>query len=388
MRKTIPLLFNVPRQMTAGRHARTVAVAVLVAIALLVVWRFPHERSAANAFAFLWVQTGWQMGQSILSQGPADPYWYTLLLGALNSLLLGLAAIFLGTLIGGAVALLRLSEDPLIERLTRAYVAIFRNVPLLLQALCWFAILTNLPGPRQAIGYGGFLLSNRGMVVPWPTVAGIEAAAVVLAGVCVALFARRLVSHFRLSGRHPKTGNLAIIGFTVFGCILTIDLTFGKEPLLSLPALEGFNFVGGGHVPTELLAMTLALTLFGSAYIAEIFRGALGAVPHGVVEAAQALGLSRPALEFLVRIPIALRSALPPLASQYTVLLKSTSIGLAVGYADLYAVTLSAINQSGNTVALLVVMSIMFMFFNIVIVLAVSAINSFILRPGNQRGLE
>jgi len=171
-----------------------------------------------------------------------------------------------------------------------------------------------------------------------------------------------------------------MVGLTLSALI--VSLAWPGQNLISVPELRGFNFVGGAQVPTEFLALLLALTLFGSAYVAEIVRGGFETVPLGVIEAARALALPEWIVELKVRIPIALRSLLLPLGSQYTTLLKATSIGLAVGFTDLFAVTLMSINHSGHTIALLLSMSFCFVVLNQLIVSLFNGLNRAVEIPG------
>jgi general L-amino acid transport system permease protein len=118
-----------------------------------------------------------------------------------------------------------------------------------------------------------------------------------------------------------------------------------------LPALRGFNFRGGITVIPELAALLIALTIYTAAFIAEIVRAGILAVPKGQTEAAAALGLKRMQVLRLVIIPQALRVIIPPLTSQYLNLLKNSSLATAIGYPDLVNVFAgTTLNQTGQAV--------------------------------------
>ena len=102
------------------------------------------------------------------------------------------------------------------------------------------------------------------------------------------------------------------------------------------PPLQGCGFEGGISVPIELFALIVSITLYGSAYIAEIVRGGLAQVPRGLVEAGQALGLSRMSIWSRIKVPMALRSIIPPLGNQWIFMMKATTIGIAIGFSDLF----------------------------------------------------
>lgn len=71
-------------------------------------------------------------------------------------------------------------------------------------------------------------------------------------------------------------------------------MAFGAALHWDVPALRGFNFRGGMVLIPELAALTLALSVYTSAFIAEIIRAGIRAVPYGQHEAARSLGLPNP----------------------------------------------------------------------------------------------
>ena len=87
----------------------------------------------------------------------------------------------------------------------------------------------------------------------------------------------------------------------------------------------------------EFLALWLALSLYTSAFIAEIVRSGILAIDKGQWEASQAVGLKRDRILNLIIIPQALRVIIPPLASQYLNLTKNSSLAIAIGYMDIVA---------------------------------------------------
>lgn len=331
----------------------------------------------AGSFDFLRRPTGWQMGFSILPQRSSDPYWWTIGLSFANTVLLSFAAIAIATTVGTLVAIVIVSGNKLWSRIAAGYVQLFRNMPLLLQAVFWFAVIANGPAPRQAYGFAGFQASNRGLELPFPTLYGF----VVLALFILAFVLARAATRQKLNS--PALRRLLPIGIAA-GAVCPI-IVFASGPLISVPELSGFGFTGGLHVPTELLAILIALSMFSSAYIAEIVRGGFQTVPVGMIEAARALALPRWVIETKVRIPLALRAIVLPLGSQYTVLIKTTSIGLAVGFTDLFAVTLISINQSGQTIPLLCLMTVGFILINQLVVSLTSKLNSAIEIPGHDK---
>jgi len=331
---------------------------------------------ATGNLSFLADATSWQLGFSVLPQAPSDPYWVTMGIAILNTIVLATIAIMMATFVGAAVAFIAIAGNPAWSRIASGYVQFFRNMPLILQALFWFAVISHMPGPRQALRFAGFVVSNRGVAVPFFTPAGLAAAGAALAGAVATFW---LFHKFRPFQRH-RTPIAAAVAALLATAIWA--LFFPGQSVWTVPQLTGFNFSGGVQVPTELISILIALSMFGSGYIAEIVRGGFATVPKGVIEAARALALPAWVVEFKVRVPLALRAIILPLGSQYTTLIKATSIGLAIGFTDLFAVTLMSINQSGHTVPLLCVMTACFVLLNQAVVSAANALNHAFQIPG------
>jgi general L-amino acid transport system permease protein len=101
---------------------------------------------------------------------------------------------------------------------------------------------------------------------------------------------------------------------------------------------------------SEFCALVLGLTTFSSAFIAEIVRGGITAIPKGQTEAAKALGLKPELVTRLIVLPQALRVIIPPLTSQYLNIAKNSSLAIAIGYEDVYAIASTTLNQTGRPV--------------------------------------
>lgn len=119
---------------------------------------------------------------------------------------------------------------------------------------------------------------------------------------------------------------------------------------MSVPELRGFNFIGGVSVSPEFFAILVGLTVYTSAFIAEVVRSGILAVNWGQTEASRALGLNNGLTLRLVVLPQALRVIVPPVTSQYLNLTKNTSLALAIGYPDLVSIANTVINQTGQAI--------------------------------------
>jgi general L-amino acid transport system permease protein len=108
------------------------------------------------------------------------------------------------------------------------------------------------------------------------------------------------------------------------------------------------ELVGGWRLSLELAALLTGLVIYSAAFIAEVVRGGIASVPKGQWEAAESLGLKPLATLRLVVLPQALRVIVPGLNSQYISLAKNSSLAVAIGYPDLYAVAETTLNQTGR----------------------------------------
>lgn len=125
--------------------------------------------------------------------------------------------------------------------------------------------------------------------------------------------------------------------------------------VISRPQTQGFNFSGGLNLSPEFAALLLGLVIYTGAFIAEIVRAGINAVPKGQWEASRALGLGTwPTLQMIV-LPQALRVIIPPLTSQYLNLIKNSSLAIAIGYPDVFYVSRIIVNQSGAEVQMILV---------------------------------
>ncbi len=129
----------------------------------------------------------------------------------------------------------------------------------------------------------------------------------------------------------------------------------------SLPALEGLNLVGGTRLRPEYTGLLLGLVIFYGGALAEMVRAGIQSVSKGQSEAARALGLTEGQRLQLVVLPQALRVIIPPGIGVALSLAKDTSLGIAIGFSDMYAVSFTTMNQSGRILQLFVLMMLVYM---------------------------
>jgi general L-amino acid transport system permease protein len=267
--------------------------------------------------------------------------------------------IVLATVLGFLVGIARLSPNWLVARLAGGYVELIRNLPLLFQILFWYlAVLGTLPGPRQSLSLlGEVFLNNRGIIVPAPVIG--EGAGWVIGAAAFGLVAT-FVLRIWARRRHDRTGRRFPMLWAGLGLIIALPFVVlvatGFPIGFERPQLRGFNFVGGVRLIPEFVALLFALTTYTAAFIAEVVRAGLLAVPRGQTEAASALGLRRGLTLRLVTVPQALRVIVPPLTNQYLNLTKNSSLAVAIGYPDLFAVFAgTSLNQTGQAMEIIAI---------------------------------
>ncbi len=304
-----------------------------------------------------------------IAEGPAyretDTYARAFAVGLANTLRVSIAGILLATVLGLVTALARLSGNPLANRLASAYIDVFRNTPLLVQLVFWYrGVVLQLPAFQDtlAVAVQGdpgagittwALLSKRGLALAWPT-AGPHAGTWLLA-LALGLVAGWAVARWR--GRvQATTGQPAHGVFLGFAAFLVIAggawlLLPGGPPLgVEHPSTGRFRYEGGLLLTPEFAALLLGLTVYTGAFIAEVIRSGIQSVSRGQREAALAVGLREGQVLRLVILPQALRVIVPPLTSQYLNLTKNSSLGFYIGFPDLFNITNTIGNQTGQFV--------------------------------------
>ncbi len=313
------------------------------------------DRGLSSGFGFLSEKAGFAVSESVVPFGPDNTVGRAFIAGLSNTISVSLAAIVLATVVGVIVGIMRLSPNRLVARAAGVYVESFRNTPQLIQIIFWYALVISLPAIRNALDLGGgVFVSNRGLVVPWldEPLAGALAAAGIGAGFVAALVLACLPGRRRWRGKAVA----ALLVVPVLCAIAAAAFTG-----ISVPELKGFNFRGGATVSPEFLALFLGLGLYIAAFIAEIVRAGLSGVDKGQVEAARALGLPERTVLFSVRIPQALRIIVPPASAQYISLVKNSSLGVAIGYPELFNVSNSLATLTGQAIECVGIMALLYL---------------------------
>ena len=289
-------------------------------------------------FSFLGQRAGFQIAESLWVVTAEDPYWQLMVAGVVNTLTIAAIAIPLATALGLVVGILRLTSHPLLARALVAVVEPIRNTPVLLQMFMWYALLLQLPVVREAWQpLPGVYLSNRGLALPlleggtwWPLWLLLPAAAL-----------------WRWGGAQRQL-------WSVLAACLTLLLTWGLQDQAALawdiPRQAGLGLRGGWSLSPELTTLLLGLTVFHSVFISDVVRGGVMSVPVGQVNAGKALGMDGWTLARQVVYPYAVRVAVPPYANQCLMLIKNSTLAIAIGYQELMAIVNTTITQTGRAI--------------------------------------
>ncbi len=261
---------------------------------------------------------------SLKRYSPEDSYAEAIIAGLFNTVKVALLGIALAMALGLVVGIARLSRNWLVNRLALGYVEVLRNTPLLVQLFFWyFALFLQLPAgtqddPAMTLFNGFLVLTNRG---------------------------------------------LAIGG--------TLTERFGRQA------------VDGGYQMTgEFAALVLGLGVYTSAFIAEIIRGGILAVPRGQMEAARSMGLSYGQGLRLVVLPQALRIIIPPLGNQCLNLTKNSSLAIGIGFADMLTSAMTVTSQSFRALETFTFVTLAYLAMSLVISAILNLIRARLALPG------
>jgi general L-amino acid transport system permease protein len=343
---------------------------LVVAIAVAVIaWLWSNTvhnlsvRRISTGFAFLGREAGMPIADNWLPYSPKDTYLWAFLVGLVNTLRVAVIGIVLATVLGTMIGIARLSPNWLLSRLAAVYVEVLRDIPLLLQLLVWYVLMQALPAARGAWHpVAGIYLSNRGLVLPSiPIGTGQLWVLAVAALGCIDFYLVRrfLIARQMRDGRPRRLWPWALL--LIVGLPAVVSWALGVSWTVTTPELRGFNFVGGTLLSPEYFALLIGLVTYTSAFIAEIVRSGITAVPRGQWDAALALGLRRSFVLRKIVLPQALRVIVPPMTSQYLNLTKNSSLAVAIGYQDIVSVANTTLNQTGQAIEAIALIMLVFL---------------------------
>lgn len=327
-----------------------------------------EQNGISLGFGFLRQPASFDIGDTPIAYSPADNFLRAIGVGLLNTLRVSVVGWILSIVLGFALGVLRLADNPAVRGVARSVVELVRNVPLLLLLLFLAATMHALPPARAAMEpVPNVFISDRGLVMP---AVGLTLTHWVLGAAAVAAIV--------IAARRGRAWWLAAsaLGMAFLGTLA------GFPPVVDRPHLQGFNFVGGITLSPELTALIGALTLHHAAHVSEVVRGAILGVSPRQRDAAQALGLSRVQTLRFVVVPQALRAMVPLLAANCVSLTKNSSLAVAIGFPDVVSILNTTANQTGHAIETMLIMIAVYLTLSLVVAAAMNAYNRRVLRPG------
>jgi len=375
-------------------RSMTIQVVALICFVALFAWLISNTVANLAAlgkdfnFGFLSVRAGYDINQRIIEYSSNSTHLRASMVGLLNTLLVAFLGCILATIIGVIAGVLRLSKNWLTAKLMTVYVESFRNIPVLLWIIAFFAVLTEAtPAPNAFRGENPtasmwlgdtVAVTNRGSYIPAP----VWGEGSILVVVTFLLSLLGIWAFGRYSRRRQEATGQILPNFWIKLAIFFVPAViayflFGRPIGLEYPELKGFNFQGGLFMRNSLIALWLALSFYTGSFIAENVRAGILAISRGQTEAAHALGLRPGRTMNLVILPQALRVIIPPLISQYLNLTKNSSLAIAVGYMDLRS-TLGGItlNQTGRELECMLLMMLIYLIVSLMISGAMNVYNN------------
>lgn len=364
--------------------AQIISAALIFSFLIWAVLNFIRAADARNmtlTFQFLEEAAGFPISNPPIEYDPAMSFGRAFLVGLVNTLLVSGTGIITATILGTLVALARLSSNWLLSRIALVFIEFHRNIPLLVLLFIWyFVIFGFMPPVKESLVWPGpTYINKRGIYLSWPrlTEEGMILLILFLAGLFTALVLFIVLRNIRQStGRNTYFIPASIAVLVVFSLVGWF-LSGGSPFEVDTPFLKGFNYQGGLRLTPEFAGMYLSLSLYTAAFIAEVVRGGIQAVSKGQIEAARAVGLNQFQVLSLVVMPQALRIIIPPMISQYLNLTKNSSLALAIGFQEVFAVGKIAINQAGRAVPVFALIMLTY--------LSLSLMTSLILNVYNRR---
>ena len=295
-------------------------------------WINLKQRGIQSGFDFLSDTAGFDIGETFLiSFDGSQTYWKAFLVGVLNTLKVSACGLVMASFLGIMVGLGRSSVRPLFKLICSTYIELIRNIPLMIQLLMWYVLLVEFlpPSTEPYSWFNHIYLSQEGLAYP---------------------------------------GLLWLQNTDPSGAILSQWVW--DRPIFDAQGVHGeFNF------SPEFLSLAVALSLYTSAFIAEIVRAGIQSVAKGQVEAAQSLALTPWQIKRWVVLPQAARMIAPPLTNQYLNLVKNSSLAVVVGYPDVVNIANTALNQTGRALECISILMGVYLMFSLAIALGMNQTN-------------
>ncbi len=304
-------------------------ISLLIGLGLVFVW-LGHQtwmnlksRGIQSGFDFLFDPAGFDIGETTwIDFDSAESYWVAFAVGLLNTIKVSSLGIAFASLLGLALGLAASSKIWVLKAICRTYIELIRNVPLLIQLLSWYVLWVEYlpPASDPLILLQSLFISQEGL------------------------------------------------SFSGWVWMIPINGTFMDGHLWwNTPVVTPDGVQSALNASPEFLSILMALSVYTSAFIAEIVRAGIASVPKGQVLAAQSIGLKSAQVNRWIVLPQATRLILPPLTNQYLNLIKNSSLAVAVGFPDLVSIGNTALNQTGRAVECITILMLVYLVLSIVV---------------------
>jgi general L-amino acid transport system permease protein len=321
-------------------------------------------RNIASGFGFLRDSAGFAISEGLLPYEPTDSYARAFAAGVVNTLRAALPAVVLATIVGFVLGIAQTSRHALVRLLSRGFVDLVRNIPLLVQVLLWYFALTELlPGADDPLALDRvIILSKGGLAFAVPELTASQ--------VVVPLACSVLLPWLAWLAKRRRAITIPLALVIVAGVWLLWPDAWQR------PEVGNFGVTGGATLSPEWLALVIALTQYSGAYCAEIVRAGLQAVPRGQWEATHALSMTRGQALRRVVVPQSLRVIMPPYTSLVMNTIKNSSLAVAIGYPDIVSAATTALNQNGQAIECIAIIAGVYLMLNLATAVVMGAINA------------
>jgi general L-amino acid transport system permease protein len=364
----------------AAQAAVLAAVATVLSIIVVTTLANLRSRGIPLGFAFLFDPANFSIAESVVPFDASETVLKAIWVGIANTLFVSFFVMGASTVGGLFLGLARMSPNTLLRSLARVLLEGMRNAPPILTLIFIYSLWWQaMPTDHAIVAGPGVLASIRGvatpaLATPW---SGQSLLALAVIGVVAIAFCSR---PFGVLDRLSPVAR----GLGATGVLVVAAAALWREPkfALLLPEAVGADIRGGAVLTPELFTILFGLTLYTSAFVAEIIRGGIEAVPRGQWEAARALGLNPATVLSRVVLPQTLRVIVPPMTSQYINVVKNSTLALAVGYTEFLTVMGTIINKTSHAVEGTVVIIVVYLAINLSMSGVLNAYNRHLIERG------
>lgn len=326
--------------------------------------------------SFLGMESGFGVTQKWVSHQSTDSNANVLLVGVINLVTVSLCGMVCSTCLGILLALMMHSENMVLNQLGRLAVVILRNVPVLIQILFWYNVwIMKMPSVKHTVLLGGVAMNNRGIY--FPVISNLQryivgGSLLWLLQCCIGK-SQQVVTVGQRSVKRYGMWWVLWASVVSTGCLLAIIAYANGQ--VTWPRPSRFNVVGF-HVSPEFIGLLCGLSGYTAGYNAESIRGAIRSVSVKQKEAADSLNLGGWVSFTRVILPQAMPALLPALSGHYLNLSKNASLGLAIGYPELFTIFAGTVlNQTGRAMEVIGIVMGIYLALSIFMVSVVNAIN-------------